>query len=178
MPDLNLIKGCIREDKSSQKALFVKYAGKMMVVCLRYARRPEEAKDILQEGFIKVFDNIGQFRHAGSFEGWVRRIMINTALKYYRKSSFRLEKSGIESYQENAVEPEIYSQLSEKEILKLVGELPDGYKMVFNLYVIEGYSHKEIADLLEISDGTSRSQLAEGRKILQKKIMELEKSIV
>ncbi len=173
-----IIKGCINENKKCQRELFGLLGGKMLFVCKRYARYPEEAKDILQEGFIKVFDNITKFRGEGSFEGWVRRIMINTALKYYRKSCFQKEISGLESYQEGSEEPDIYKQLGERELLELINQLPDGYKIVFNLYVIEGYSHKEIAETLAISAGTSRSQLVKARRMLQKQIQELYKIVI
>lgn len=178
MTDKELIKGCIRENRQAQQMLFQKYAGKMLVVCMRYARHHAEAEDILQDGFIKVFDNISRFRMEGSFEGWIRRIMVNTALKNFRKSSFKKEQIGIETYQEDSSEPEIYSQLSEEELLKIINTLPDGYRIVFNLYVIEGYSHKEIGQLLSIQESTSRSQLVKARKLLQKKILSIFKSAI
>ena len=173
MTEQELIQGCIREKKKYQKELFRMYAGKMHMVCRRYARYPEEADDILQEGFIKVFDNIARFRAEGSLEGWIRRIMINTALKYYRKSCFTKEQAGLEPYHDNGTLPEVYSQMSEQELLKLIAELPDGYRVVFNLYIIEGYSHKEIGEMLEIAASTSRSQLVKARQVLQEKILKL-----
>lgn len=178
MNEKELIKGCIRENREAQQLLFQKYAGKMLLVCMRYARHHAEAEDILQDGFIKVFDNISRFRMEGSFEGWIRRIMVNTALKNYRKSSFKKEQIGIATYQEDSSEPEIYSQLSEEELLKIINELPDGYRIVFNLYVIEGYSHREIGELLNIQESTSRSQLVKARKLLQKKILRIFKSAI
>jgi len=178
MSDQRLIKGCINENRNSQKELYAKYAGKMMTVCYRYARDMEEAKDILQEGFVKVFDNISKFRQEGSLEGWIRKIMVNTALKYYRRISYKMESTGIEHCKEGGAEPEIYSYLSEQDILNLIMELPLGYRVVFNLFVIEGFSHAEIAKKLTISAGTSRSQLVKARKLLQKKVLELEKNKV
>lgn len=153
--------------------LFRQYSGKLLAVCIRYTRHRMEAEDILQDAFIKIFKNLEKYEGKGSFEGWMRRIAVNTALKNYNKSSFQKEKIGLEDYQENALAPEVIASLHEEELLKVVGELPDGYKAVFNLYVIEGYSHKEIADRLEIQESTSRSQLVKARKMLQSKITQL-----
>ncbi|MEM8907660.1 MAG: RNA polymerase sigma factor [Bacteroidota bacterium] len=175
MTDQALIEGCIRENKRCQKELFLRYAGKMLTVCRRYARHQLEAEDILQDAFIKVFDKIDQFKYNGSFEGWIRRIVVNTALKNYKKSSFQKEQIGIEDYEEGALEPSVYAQLHEEELLNLIAELPDGYRLVFNLYVIEGFSHKEIAETLNIQEATSRSQLLKARKMLQAQILNSQK---
>lgn len=172
MEERKLIQACIDENKSAQKALYETYSAKMYFVCLRYARHDSEAQDMLQDGFIKVFDNISKFKFNGSFEGWIRRIMVNTSLNYCRKSSFKNEQIGIEDYQDKSVSSKAISNLSEQELLKLIQQLPDGYRMVFNLYVIEGYSHKEIGELLGTSESTSRSQLAKSRKWMQKLLME------
>lgn len=170
MSEEELINGCIREDRASQYALYKTYAGKMLAVCRRYARTDLEAEDILQEGFIKVFDNISKFRGNGSFEGWIRRIMVNTALKLYRKSSFKNEVIGIADDYDQPEEASVLEKISQNEMMKMVGGLPEGYRIVFNLYAIEGFSHSEIADTLGVNEGTSRSQLAKARKWLQKKI--------
>lgn len=172
MTEEQLINGCIREDKAAQYALYKAYAGKMLAVCKRYARTDLEAEDILQEGFIKVFDNVSRFRGNGSFEGWIRRIMVNTALKLYRKSSFKNEVIGIEDDYDQAEEATVIDKISSAELMKLVGGLPEGYKVVFNLFAIEGFSHAEIAETLGVNEGTSRSQLAKARRWLQKKIQE------
>lgn len=156
----------------------MRYSGKMLAVCLRYTRHRMEAEDILQDAFIKVFDNISKFEFKGSFEGWIRRIVINTALKNYSKKSFKQEQIGLENQPELPLEPEIYSNLEEEELLRLINQLPDGYRVVFNLYAVEGYSHKEIADLLGIQESTSRSQLVKARKMLQGMIVELQKIAV
>jgi len=137
-----------------------------------------EAEDILQDAFIKVFDNISKFEFKGSFEGWIRRIVINTALKNYSKKSFKQEQIGLENQPELPLEPEIYSHLEEEKLLRLINQLPDGYRVVFNLYAVEGYSHKEIADLLGIQESTSRSQLVKARKMLQGMIVDLQKIAV
>lgn len=167
-----LIEGCRKRNPTYQKGLFDLYAGKMLSVCRRYARHEMEAEDMLQDGFIKVFRFIDSYSGKGSFEGWIRRIMVNTALKYCNKSSFKKEFIGVETRPENAVDPVIYSKLEADDLHKLISSLPNGYRIVFNLYVVEGYSHKEIAELLEIEASTSRSQLVKARRILRKKIIE------
>lgn len=172
MDEKKLIQACIKEDKTAQKRLYELYAPKMYFVCLRYARHELEAQDMLQDGFIKVFDNLAQFRSKGSFEGWIRRIMVNTSLNYCRKSSFKQEQIGIADYQDKVVSSKAISNMSEQELLKLIQQMPDGYRLVFNLYVIEGYSHKEIGEMLNISESTSRSQLAKSRKWMQNLLTE------
>ena len=173
MTEERIIQGCINEEKSAQQYLYETYSPKMYYVCLRYARHASEAQDMLQDGFIKVFDNIGSFKSNGSFEGWVRRIVVNTALNYCRKSSFKQEQIGIEDYQDTVVKSIAVSNLCEKELLALIQKLPDGYRIVFNLYVIEGYSHKEIGEMLKVTESTSRSQLAKSRKWMQNELEKL-----
>ena len=138
----------------------------MYAVCLRYARSQADAADILQEGFVKVFTKLGQFQFQGSFEGWVRRIMIHTALRSYQRQRFDMEQSGYEHLPESPVEPDALALLSEAELLRLISRLPDGYRAVFNLVAIEGYSHAEAAELLQIQESTSRSQLTKARRWL------------
>jgi RNA polymerase sigma-70 factor (ECF subfamily) len=152
----------------------------MLGVCNRYARNSEDAEDILQEAFIKVFDKIHQFKFEGSFEGWIRKIVVNTALKKYTLIRYNKEISGydVTDRDESSMEPSAYSHLSQKEIMDMVNRLPDGYRMVFNLYVIEGYQHDEIASLLNIQASTSRSQLVKARNMLQKQIIVLQKIAV
>lgn len=156
-----------------QEELYKRFSPKMYAVCLRYATDAEEARDLLQEGFIKIFKNLGKFRQEGSFEGWVRRVFVNTAIENYRRrvnlnSITERDEVKIEDGSWNALE-----NLAEKDIVQLVQELSPGYRTVFNMYVIEGYSHKEIADLLGITEGTSKSQLARAKGILQRKVNEL-----
>jgi len=167
MNEKKLIQGCINEEHYAQKLLYDMYSPKMYYVCLRYARHELEAQDMLQDGFVKVFDKIASFKSNGSFEGWIRRIIVNTSLNHCRKRSFKQEQIGIEDYQDKVVDSKAISLLGEKELLALIQQLPDGYKMVFNLYVIEGYSHKEIGEMLEVTESTSRSQLAKARKWMQ-----------
>jgi len=141
----------------------------MFGVCLRYTDNKDDAQDILQEGFIKVFKNIQSFRRQGSFEGWIRRIMVHTSIEHYRRNS-RYFMVDIEEARSLSFDADVLSNLGRNEILDLVQQLPVGYRTVFNLYVIEGYPHQEIADMLQITVGTSKSQLSRGKKILQEKI--------
>lgn len=175
MTEKELVKGCLQEKRKYQQELYRRYAGKMLVICLRYARHRMEAEDLLQDAFIKVYDNLAKFKFSGSLEGWIRRIVINTSLKAYGKKSFQNEEIGLESTIERKSDPSILASINEEELLKLVSRLPDGYRIVFNLYAIEGYSHKEIADLLGIKESTSRSQLVKARKMLQQQIEEIQK---
>jgi RNA polymerase sigma factor (sigma-70 family) len=171
----DIILGCINEDRQCQRELFNRYAGKMMTVCLRYARHRMEAEDILQDAFIKVFDNVKRFESKGSFEGWIRRIVVNTALKNASRHGFQKEIMGTDNVVETSEDPTILSKLSEEEILGLIQQLPDGYRMVFNLYCIEGFSHKEIGETLGIEESTSRSQLVKARNMLQTKVKDAQK---
>ncbi|MGZ5286259.1 MAG: RNA polymerase sigma factor [Flavisolibacter sp.] len=150
-----------------QQELYQRFAPKMYAVCLRYASNTEEAEDILQEGFIKIFNKIGSFRGEGSFEGWIRRIFVNTAIEQFRKKTYL---KPITEAEESTVEGKYLSvldTLAEKDIIRLVQQLSPGYRTVFNMYVIEGYTHKQIAELLGISEGTSKSQLSRAKLILQ-----------
>ena len=150
-----------------QEALYRRYAAKMYGVCLRYAGNTEEAEDILQEGFIKVYNKMSSYRGDGSFEGWIRRIFVNTAIEHFRKKTYL---QPITEMEENTVEGKYLSvldSLAEKDIIQLVQQLSPGYRTVFNMYVIEGYTHKQIAEAMGISEGTSKSQLSRAKQILQ-----------
>lgn len=174
MDEKQLIEGCIRNDRLCQEALFKRYAGKMKAVCMRYMRQSDEAEDVLQEGFIKLFKSLHQYTFQGSFEGWIRRIMVNTALTKMNKMSFKLEVDLIENYHDTFDYRDIVESISVKEIRGMIAELPEGYRVVFNLYVVEGYSHKEIAETLGITENTSRSQLLKARLALQNKLKKTE----
>ncbi len=142
----------------------------MYGVCLRYSGNVDDANDLLQEGFIKVFKNLLKFRGEGSFEGWMRRIFVNTSIEHFRK---KIKLYNVTEIQENTIEDtdlNILDTLAAKDIITLVNELSPGYKTVFNMYVIEGYSHKEIADMLGITEGTSKSQLARAKGVLKKSL--------
>jgi RNA polymerase sigma factor (sigma-70 family) len=178
MTDKELIQGSIREDVHCQKALFERYAGKMMGVCLRYARHRLEAEDLLQEAFVKAFDNLASFKFQGSFEGWLRRIVVNTALKQHQRKHFTNEQIAVEHFPDRPQPPKAYARLGEQELMAMINALPEGYRLVFNLYAIEGYSHKEIAAKLKIKESTSRSQLVKARKLLQTQLEKLQRVAV
>lgn len=168
----DLIKGCVRGERKFQEELYRIHSPKMYAVCLRYSKDPDEAQDILQDGFVKVFRNIEKFRNEGSFEGWLRRIFVNTAIEHYRKKAnvFSISEQVEVGLEDNS--PDVFEKMAAADVMKIVNELSPGYKAVFNMYVIEGYNHKEIADILGITEGTSKSQLARAKGMLQKIIKE------
>lgn len=150
-----------------QEELYRRFSPRMYAVCLRYAGSSDEAEDILQEGFIKIFKKLDSFRGDGSFEGWIRRIFVNTAIEHFRRKRYL---QPVTEKEENTLEGKSLSALdglAEKDILELVRQLSPGYRTVFNMYVVEGYTHKEIGDILGISEGTSKSQLSRAKVILQ-----------
>jgi RNA polymerase sigma factor (sigma-70 family) len=174
-----LVERCAKQDRDAQQALYKSMYSKMLTICYRYSRRPEEAKDLLQDGFIKVFKKIEKFTFNGSLEGWIRRIMVNNAIDYYRlnKNKFAMSEVYLVEDQLSEIEDEeeeIEPEIDGKEILACIQELSPGYRAVFNLYVLDNYSHAEIAEKLNISEGTSKSNLAKAkrnlRKLLQEKI--------
>lgn len=173
MNEQQIIAGCKEKKGDAQKALYEKYARLMFGICLRYTSDEETAKDLLQEGFIKVFNHIHSFQDKGSFEGWLKRIFINQALENIRKSKVNLQMSDniqdIPDVVDNNTEERMYD-ISEADLLQMIRELPKGYATIFNLYAIEDLSHKEIARMLNISEGTSRSQYVRARQILQEKV--------
>lgn len=167
-----LIKGCLEGVPAYQQMLYKFYASKMLTVCMRYASKREEAEDILQEGFITVFEKMHQFKMQGSFEGWVRRIMVNKSLEHLRKVSRIYSMTVDIDYVEDRFisSDDILNAISSKELLQMIQDLPPKYKMVFNLYVFEGMTHKEIAEMVGIAEGTSKSNLSDARMLLKKKI--------
>ncbi|MEY3442494.1 MAG: hypothetical protein RLZZ519_775 [Bacteroidota bacterium] len=165
-----MVRGCVKGQPQHQEALYNLYYRKMFGVCLRYAPDRETAEDILQDGFVKVFKNIGSYEGKGSLEGWIRRVVVNTALEFLRKKSSMYPVVDIQQAANTDGGWDIVSSMSEQEILRMVQALPVGYRTVFNLYAIEGYSHKEIAERLNITEGTSKSQLARARQTLQENI--------
>lgn len=167
-----LIQKVIDGDSKAQKVFYDQFSRKMYGVALRYARDRDEANDILQEGFIKIFNNLSSFRSEGSLEGWVRRTIVNTAINYYKKNLKHVHQADFEMamiFEESDV-VSIVDQLSAEDLLRKIQEMPDGYRTVFNLNVIEGYTHKEIGDMLNISENTSKSQLARARAFMQKRL--------
>ena len=167
-----LIDGCIRQEVHFQKLLYEKYAKKMMGVCLRYCNSRQEAEDVLQDSFIKIFDKIQTFKKIGSLEGWIKRIMINSALKSNDKRVFKFEPGSLDHVNEPTYSAKAIENIETKDLLAIIQELPKGYKTVFNMYAIEGYSHKEIAEHLDISEVTSRTQYSRAKKLLIKMLNE------
>lgn len=171
----DLLEGCLVGKKRSQEQMYHCYAPKMFGLCLRYSENYHSAEDVLQEGFIKVFQKLNDFRYEGSFEGWLKRIFINTAIEYNRKESKHRHLEIIEdlhlSLTFSAVE-----HLIKDDLIQLIQQLPAGYRQIFNLYVIDGFNHNEISKLLDISVGTSKSQLARARQTLKKQILQLDEN--
>lgn len=153
------------------KELYDSYAPKMLGVCLRYAKNQMEAEDILQDAFIKVFTNLHRFKFQGSFEGWLRRTIVNTAINQYKKNLKHAREMDIDDIEaENQKEEKVLDRMSADEILAIIQTLPEGYRVVFNLNVLEGYTHKMIGEMLDISENTSKSQLLRAKRILREKI--------
>lgn len=178
----DIIAGCIAGNRNCQSDLYVLFSPKMMVVCLRYSKNLEEAEEILQDGFIRVFKFISQFKNEGSFEGWIRKIMVNCALQKLRSQvNLRPVIALNAALHDDRYDNNIVEKMSGKEMLNLVQTLSPAYRMVFNLYHFEGYKHREIAELLGIEEGTSKSNLAQAKKNLQnavKKNLTIEKKIL
>ncbi len=168
----DIINGCLKGNRRDQELLYRRHAAKLYAVCLQYSGNDEEARDILQEGFIKIFENLVHYKHEGSFEGWVRRIMVNTALEKYRSKHLLHRVDDIDRIPEPDAEPdnEDYAGLQAVDLLGIIRELPPKYRMVFNLFAIEGYSHREISKMMKISEGTSKSNLSRARVILQRRV--------
>ncbi len=165
--ETDLISACIQKERWAQKKLYESHYGKMMGVCLRYANSKDDAQDILHEGFIKVFKNLSKYQVGTSLNAWIRRIMVNTSIDFYRKSVRKRTEDIEQAYDLSVNDADAISQMTEEEILKSVQTLSPAYRTVFNLYVIEGFSHKEIADQLGITESTSRSNLVKARMKLK-----------
>ncbi len=168
-----LIAGCIEGKSWAQRAIYDRFAATMMSVCVRYVTDRDTAQDILQDGFIKLFSKIDTYSGTGAFGGWARRIFVTTALEYLRRNDALKQSANIddienfiENYDETAIQ-----KMSADDIMDCIASLADGYRTIFNLYAIEGYNHAEIADMLRITEATSRSQFMRARKILQQKIL-------
>ncbi|HEY9005712.1 RNA polymerase sigma factor [Ohtaekwangia sp.] len=167
-----LIQGCLKRDRNAQKCLYDTYSSKMYGLCYRYVKDPMEAEDILVTAFMKVFDKIEQFKNEGSFEGWIRRIVVNEALTHLRRNRSMYLETDLEQADREPDYDNLSDRLETEDLLNLIQELPAGYRIVFNMYAIDGYSHKEIAEQLGISENTSKSQLSRARVYLQKKLVE------
>ena len=171
-----IIKGCKQNKLKYQKALYDRYKDKMFAICVRYAKSIEEAEDVFQEAFVKVFKNIHQYDYKGSFDGWIRRIFVNTAITNYKlnKKRYYKEEIDVTDYERDSFEI-TDSEFTMDELMKAINELPLGYRTVFNLYAVEGYKHKEIAEMLDIDINTSKSQYSRTKKMLREKLLKMAK---
>ena len=176
MDDLTLVSECAKGNSKAQRALFDKFAPKMLAVCQSYLRNNQEAEDVLQDGFVKVFQKIVDFKMEGSLEGWIRRIVVNTALDTIRKNKKLLDDVQVEEVQYKvSFTDHQFDGMDLAQLMKLIDAMPDGYRIVFNMFAIEGYSHKEIADTLGVTENTSKSQYSRARAFLRTQLELLER---
>ena len=171
----DMIEGCKKGDRHAQRLLYNRFSGKMYALCCRYVKDKMEAEDVMITAFTKIMDRINQYKGEGSFEGWVRRVMVNESLSYLRRNKSMYVETDIKAADLEPDYERLDSQLEAQDLLKLISELPSGYRIVFNLYAIDGYSHKEIGDQLGINENTSKSQLSRARALLQKRLVEADK---
>ncbi len=173
-----ILTGCIKGESSAQKKLFDSYSRMMLGVCNRYATCIEEAEDIMQEGFVKIFLNVKEFKGEGSLVAWMRRIMINTAITHYHKMRKHRYHDDLDEVRETKFEDHQWeeSEFTKEELYNVIQRMPDGYRMVFNLYAVEGYKHREIAEILEIDENTSKSQYSRARRWLQERLIKIKES--
>ena len=176
MDDVTLIKECSLGNAKAQRALFDKFAPKMLAVCMRYLKNIDEAEDALQDGFVKVFQKIPEFKMEGSLEGWIRRIMVNNSLDAIRRNKKQLLEDDVDSVQHKVSFTDFhFDDMDLQYLMKIIQSLPDGYRVVFNMFAIEGYSHKEIAETLGVSENTSKSQYSRARALLRDKLEQVKK---
>ncbi len=176
--DVELIEGCRRQDRQAQKRLYDLYSSKLYALCCRYIKDKMEAEDVLITAFTKILNRIDQYSGEGNFEGWMRKVVVNDALSYLRKNKNMYLETDITAADYEPDYEKLEDQLEAEDLLKMIDSLPTGYRIVFNLYSIEGYSHKEIGDQLGISESTSKSQLSRARVALQKCLMDTERKLV
>lgn len=172
MTDEQLLEAILRQDAKAQRLLYERFARKMFGVCLRYTRNKEEAEDYLQDGFLKVFQKISSFKNEGSLEGWIRKVMVNTCLDHLRQQ--KMQWNEIDEANEPVENAEVLDKLQASDLLEMIRQLAPGFRTVFNLFAIEGYSHKEIGEMLNISEGTSKSQFARARMHLVERVNKLQ----
>lgn len=175
--EAQLVVALKRGESRAHKVVYERYAGKMLAVCTRYCANRDDAEEVMLDGFMRAFEKIDQFREDGSFEGWIRRIMVTESLMFLRKAKQWRQEISIDNI---TVEPDYEwadAAVNENDLLRLVNQLPDGYRTVFNLYAIEGYAHAEIAEMLGISEGTSKSQLSRARMMLQANLKKMEQDL-
>jgi RNA polymerase sigma-70 factor (ECF subfamily) len=168
--ETDLINGCLNKDRRIQEELYQRYAARMYAVCLRYCKNPEDAQDVLQDGFVKVFRGIQNYRGDGSFDGWLRRVIVNTAIEHYRRSAKNIAVVDPQDVEIEDPSWHALQNLDEKDIIAMLQHLSEGYRLVFNMHVIEGYSHREIAEILGTTEGTSKSQLARAKAMLKQMV--------
>ena len=174
----DILAGCIKGKQSAQRELFERYSRLLLAVCNRYAENIEEAEDVMQEGFVKIFLNIKEFKAEGSLVAWMRRIMINTAITHYHKMRKHRYHDDLDDVSESRFEEATWaeSEFTREELYNVIHQMPEGYRVVFNLYAVEGYKHREIAEILKIDENTSKSQYSRGRSWLQERLIKLKKS--
>ncbi len=177
LDEKEIIEGCCRNERKAQKALYERYASILLGVCIRYSGRRDEAEDILQDGLIKVYFNIKDFAGKGSFINWMKKIMVNTAITHYHRNLKHHYHQDIEDIRETDIEGTSLdtAEFTREELLKVIKGLPHGYRMVFNLYAVEGFKHKEIARMLEVDVNTSKSQYSRAKSLIRKKLGSLKK---
>lgn len=163
--DAEILQGCLKKEVKAQKAFYQHFSSSMYAVCLRYSNTKEDAKDILQDGFVKVFNKMGQYSGKGSLEGWMKRVFINTALEHYRVNKVYQQQSDVQEAFGVAQASVAVGNITQKEILEVMAKMANGYRTILNLYAIEGFTHAEIAEMLGISEGTSKSQLSRARTV-------------
>jgi RNA polymerase sigma factor (sigma-70 family) len=169
-----LVLACQRNDPKAQTSFYNLYKGRLLGVCRRYARTVAEAEDIFQEAFIKIFNNIHTLQNIDSVNTWVKSLVIRTAIDHYRHTSHEREQEGYENVMElPELEADVFSNLSREQVLSIINALPDGFRMIINLHLIDGFTHSEIAEMLHISEGTSKSQLSRGREALKKELLKI-----
>lgn len=174
--ELDMIEGCKKGDRQAQKLLYDRFSGKMYALCCRYVKDKMEAEDVFVTAFTKILDRIDQFKGEGSFEGWIRRVMVNESLSYLRRNKSMYIETDIEAADHEPNYDRLENHLEAQDLLQVISELPSGYRIVFNLFAIDGYSHKEISKQLGINENTSKSQLSRARSLLQKRLLELEEA--
>lgn len=174
--ELDMIEGCKKGDRQAQKLLYDRFSGKMYALCCRYVKDKMEAEDVFVTAFTKILDRIDQFKGEGSFEGWIRRVIVNESLSYLRRNKSMYIETDIEAADHEPNYDRLENHLEAQDLLQVISELPSGYRIVFNLFAIDGYSHKEISKLLGINENTSKSQLSRARSLLQKRLLELEEA--
>jgi RNA polymerase sigma factor (sigma-70 family) len=174
--ETELIKGCVKREQSAQKRLYETFSAKMYALCCRYVKDSMEAEDVLVTAFTKILDRIDQYKGEGSFEGWIRRVVVNEALTHLRRNRSMYVETELEAADREPDYQKLEDHLEAQDLLNMIQELPSGYRIVFNLYAIDGYSHKEIAEQLNISENTSKSQLSRARVYLQKLLLDRERA--